>query len=134
MTTKEAAIVLATYALTGSVRETARQLGRSPSDVSRKLKAAGAAVKPEPASFQGTKKGRKPLNIDWAAAFGSRNVTMLGIVDEKMHGFRPRELIGAIKIFDDARYREEHPESVRGGDGSQVIVPVQIVIKSDKNI
>lgn len=132
MTPDQAATLLATYQLTHSVSETARQIGVSKPTVSRHLKRAGVAVAAEPESLRLTKK-RTGSGVNWVEAYSRRETALLDLVDQKMDDFRPRELIGATKIIGDARYREEHPESVRG-DGAQVIVPVQIVIQSDSNV
>lgn len=123
MTTDQAAELLATYNLTGSVSETARQLGISKAHASVQLRRAGAVTKPEPQQF-----ANKKQKTDWIAAYSQRETKLLDLVDAKMDDFRPRELIGAVKIIGDARYREEHPELQRGGEGAQVIVPVQVVI------
>lgn len=110
MTTDDAAKLLATYQLTGSVRKTARELHLAPMTVSNRLKAAGVAVKPEPVSLVGTKKGHPPY--DWTAAYSQRETALLNLVDGHIEAndFRVRDLVGAVKIIGDARYREQHPE------------------------
>ena len=118
MTHDKAAELLATYELTGGrVRETARQLGLAPSTVSEHLKAAGLAPR-----------GVSPRKINWTAAWGRRELKTLELIDKKAPEASFRDLSIFSGIAADKRYREEHPESVRGGEGAQVIVPVQVVI------
>ena len=120
MTPDQAATLLATYALTGSVSETARQIGRAKSTVSEHLKRANVQ-RPNVHPNAKTK-------TNWADAWGRREDTMLALIDEKAPDAKFRDVAIFAGIAADKRYREEHPESVRGGDGSQVIVPVQVVI------
>lgn len=119
MTPDKAAELLATYELTGGrVNETARQLGLAKSTVSEHLKKANII----PAGSR-----QSPRKIDWAKAWGSSESMTLTLIKEKAPAARFRDLAIYAGIASDKRYREEHPESVRGVNINSGGGPVQVI-------
>ncbi len=106
MTPDQAAELLSVYELTGGrVNETARRLGLAKSTVSEHVKAAGLVPEDSRPS---------PRKIDWAKAWGKRESKTLEIIDRKADDASFRDLSIFAGIAADKRYREEHPESVKG--------------------
>lgn len=129
MTTDQAAEILATQKRTGNLSETARIVGVHKSTVSRHLAKNGI-----PAVKTQTAQATLQRKIKWIDLLSQRELAALKLLDGKGDDASYRDVGIVLGILDDKRYREEHPESVRGGEGAQVIVPVQIVIQSDSNV
>lgn len=110
MTTDDAAKLLATYELTGSVSETARQLGKAKSTVSEHLKNARIVVQRHPELATELKEK------NWAAAWGQREQKGLEIVDERItkSDTATWDIMRWTGIAADKRFREEHPETAKG--------------------
>ena len=126
MTTEDAAILLATYQLTGSVSETARQLGIAKSTASVHLKRAG--VQPVPAF------ANKKEKTDYLKAWADSEGMTLKLIAEKAPEARFRDLSIYAGIAADKRYREQHPEFQGQGRGinvGSITGPVQFVLKEE---
>jgi len=124
MTPDQAATLLATHALTHNLSETARRLGLNKAIVHRELKRAGVVTAPEPKQLRNK---RRPA-IDWTSQHTEIELLAIDRVKVLLPTADLRDANRVYGTSDDKRYREEHPESVHGGQGAQVIVPVQIVI------
>mgnify|MGYP001581933754 CR=1 FL=1 len=111
MDTERAASILALYELTGSVSETARQMGINKGTVSRALKRTGVPVPPPPDSLL----NQKPRE-DWAAAWGAKERRGLEIVSERIENKETDtwDIMRWTGIASDKRYREEHPVAPPG--------------------